>query len=219
MSEQSTPEEIEEIEEVDDPEELIQTRRIRDIFEARKEVRRERLRAKELKVVNSNHHTEPEQLYRAAVENYLTELRPLFLFDELGKQYWYNYDFGSIIVEPPTYTESVDIGVGSEADYVDIDGDSYVVVSKPEQKEIELDGLCYLFNTSDPVSVTWNLTAKEPKTEFGTGGGRRTVTKESYVYINFNRLDAAVNTANSYLAERGIELKPEEGLPEDELNL
>ena len=218
MSEQSTPEEIEEIEEVDDPEELIQTRRIRDIFDARKQVRNERQRAKELKLLDTERRsvTYPEQLYRQAVESYLSELRPLFLDSDLGRTYWFDLDFGQIDVDPPIYHDKQGYNSGP---WVDKDGESYIVDRIPQSKTVELDGLSYLFRISDPIEITWNLTGRVPKTQFGTGGTKAQIEKSSYVHISFDRLDAVLNAANTYLAERGIELKPEEGLPSDELQL
>ena len=213
----SGPSTTEEIEEIDDPEELIQTRRIRDIFEARKQVRNERKRAKELKLLDpeSRSVTYPEQLYRQAVESYLSELRPLFLDSDLGKTYWFDFDFGQINVDPPIYHKEAH----NSGPWVDKDGESYIVDLIPQSKTIELDGLCYLFRISDPVEITWNLTGRTPKTEFGTGGNKAQIQESSYVHISFDRLDAVLNAANTYLAERGIELKPEEGLPNDELLL
>ena len=218
MSEQSTPEEIEEIEEIDDPEELIQTRRIRDIFDARKQVRSERQRAKELKLLDRERRsvTYPEQLYRQSVESYLSELRPLFLDSNLGKTYWFDFDFGQIDVNPPIYQHKE--GYNS-APWADKDGESYIVDRIPQSKTVELDGLSYLFRLSDPIEITWNLTGRTPTTQLGTGGSRAQIEKSSYVHISFDRLDAVLNAANTYLAERGIELKPEEGLPNDELQL
>ena len=214
MSEQSP----EEIEEIDDPEELIQTRRIRDIFEARKQVRNERQRAKELKLLDTERRsvTYPEQLYRQAVESYLSELRPLFLDSDLGKTYWFDFDFGEINVDPPVYHHKKGYNSGP---WVDKDGESYIVDRIPQSKTVELDGLSYLFRISDPAEITWNLTGRVPTTKFGTGGNKAQIRKSSYVHISFDRLDAVLNAANNYLAERGIELKPEEGLPNDELQL
>ena len=215
MSEQSTPEEIEE---VDDPEELIQTRRIRDIFDARKQVRSERQRAKELKLLDPERRsvTYPEQLYRQSVESYLSELRPLFLDSNLGETYWFDFDFGQIDVGPPIYHDKQGYNSGP---WVDKDGESYIVDRIPQSKTVELDGLCYLFRLSDPIEITWNLTGRTPTTHLGTGGNKAQIQKSSYVHISFDRLDAVLNAANTYLAERGIELKPEEGLPNDELQL
>ena len=219
MSEQSTPEEIEEIEEIDDPEELIQTRRIRDIFEARKQVRKERRRAKELKLLDPERRsvTYPEQLYRQSVESYLSEIRPLFLDSDLGKTYWFEFDFGQINVNPPIYHDKQ--GYSGNNVWIDKGNQSYTLNRVPPSKTIELDGLSYLFRLSDPVEITWNLTGRTPETKFGTGGNKAQIEKTSQIYLDFDRLDAVLNAANTFLAERGIELKPEEGLPEDELQL
>ena len=161
--------------------------------------------------------TYPEQLYRQAVESYLSEIRPLFLDSDLGKTYWFEFDFGQINVNPPIYNHKK--GYNTSGPWVDKDGESYIVDRIPQSKTVELDGLSYLFRIGDPVEITWNLTGRTPTTEVGTGGSRAQIEKTSQIYLDFDRLDAVLNAANAYLAERGIELKPEEGLPNDELQL
>jgi hypothetical protein len=205
-----------EIEVVDDPESYIQTRRLQDIFEARKDVRDQRMIAKEHEIAYSDRPKEARKarrLYRASVENYLSELRPLFLSDELGKQYWFNLDLGSVSMDPSVYN-------GTYGDSTDVlkydDGDkTYVVTKEPETKYIDLNGLNAVFELAEPVTASWTLKVKAP----GRGRGPTGLPITEKFDIGFTNLDAIVNEANSYLRERGIELDPEEGLPEDELQL
>lgn len=218
-SENKDGEEGIEIEVVDDPESYIQTRRLKDIFEARKKVREQRLKAKEHKMAYDERAEEQERakrFYRAAIENYLAELRPLILSDELGKYYWYKMDFGSIVIEPSTYQGTV--GDSKAFQKVDIPNEngvtSYVIDQDPGSKEVDLTGLRCLFSLPEPITVDWEIVVRAKTRE-----KRTVVHKTDEVHIGFQKLDTIVNEANSYLRDRGIELDPEEGLPEDELQL
>lgn len=175
-----------EVEPVDDPDSYIQKRRLRDIFDARKDLREKRLEAKQAVGVDdqiaSSH-------FRAAVENYLEELRPLVLKTELGRRIWYNQDFGDIVIQPPN-------------DY-----------HASEAKSIELNGLQSVFDVPDPIEVEFNVVR-----QVGLDSTRsETVSRQGQ--IPFDKLDHIVNQVNQHLAEQGIELDTDEGLPEDELLL
>jgi hypothetical protein len=207
------------IEVVDDPDSYIQTRRLKDIFEARKRVRDQRLKAKDHQMTYPNRAEEQKRskrFYRAAIENYLAELRPLLLSDELGEHYWYKLDFGSLVIEPSTYEAPVaDRGTYEKVDIPNGNGTTtYIVDQDPDAKVIDLTGLCCLFNLSEPITVNWEITVRARSRQ-----KRTVVNKTEEVHIGFKKLDTIVNKANSYLQERGIELDPEEGLPEDELQL
>ena len=217
--EEPDSEEIEEIEHVEDSEEFIQSRRLRDIFETRKEVREQRLIAKKHSLSNG-HDSEQvgAKLYRIAVENYLTELRPLFLTDELGKRYWFEADFGTVVVEPPVYEKP---RRGKTDLYLEQSETSkpLKVRNNIQPKEIKLTGLNCLFELSQPLQVEFGVRAGGVG-KFGIGSkGGTAQTAVSEALIPFDKLDLILNAANEYLSKRGIELDPEEGLPEDELKL
>lgn len=219
-SEESDEEDGIEIEVVDDPESYIQTRRLKDIFEARKKVRDQRLRAKEHQMAYSNKAEEQKRAkryYRAAIENYLTELRPLFLSDELGKHYWHKLDLGSLVIEPPIYRGTVgDSGTFWKVDVASKgDTKTYTVEEKPDNKKIDLTGLRCLFDLPEPMSANWEIVVHSRR----FGESMDIINRSKEVHIGFQKLDTIVNEANSYLRDRGIELDPEEGLPEDELQL
>jgi hypothetical protein len=225
MSEQPNKEDTEEadgeitIEAVDDPESYIQKRRLKDIFGARKEVGKQRKKAKEYEINTSGgkdasiHRSKARRFYRTAVENYLTELRPLFLSDDLGKQYWYQLDLGTIVIEPQYYLGTV--GDGPETLKYDHGDKTYLLCEEPEPIEIDLTGLQCLFEIADPISVSFELVVESA----GLGRGMNSKTVAENRNIPTGKLDLIMNEANHYLQQRGIELDPEEGLPEDELQL
>jgi hypothetical protein len=202
-----------EVEAVEDPESYIQSRRLRDIFEARKTVRKQRQTAKQYQVNNSGIEAtlKAQRYYRASVENYLTELRPLFLSDDRGKRYWYKLDLGSIRVEPIISEKTV--GRGSPSRVIKKNGSTYYVKEEVEAEKIDLTGLGCLFSLADPIVCDFELMVER----VGLGGGLSSKVVTETRNIPFTTLDSIMNQANMYLQERGIELDPEE--EEDPANL
>jgi hypothetical protein len=192
-----------EIETVDDPEEIVQSRRLGDVFDARKTVRAHRLEAKQNAILaeKSKQISDATRMYRAAVENYLSELRPLFLSDDLGKHYWFQLDLGAMVIEPQYYRGT--IGDSSETLKYDYGDKTYRLREKPEPIEIDLTGLQCLFEVEDPISVSFELTVERA----GLGRGMTSKTVGEIRNIPFDKLDSILNTTNEYLAEKGIELE------------
>lgn len=205
-TDKETNEEIE-VEAVEDPDSYIQGRRLKDIFESRKTVRKQREKAKQYQIETGDNEGElkAQRYYRTAVENYLSELRPLFLSDELGKQYWYGLDIGTIKIQPSLIRRS--IGNRPEELLIE-DGDStYSVMEEPDQKEIELTGIGCLFGISDPIVCEFELGIKQSRVGGYNYRSKTVVEKRN---VPFSILDSIMNSANMYLQERGIELDPEE---------
>lgn len=206
MSDTDDPAEIT-VETVEDPDSYIQQRRLKDIFQARKEVRNQRQKAKEYQIKATGakdegyHRMKALRLYRAAVENYLSELRPLLLSDDLGTEYWFKLDLGSVTAEPPVYRDA--FGDGPEQWVYHDGGKRYTVERKPETKEIDFTGFKMLFELADPLTVQFTLSVDAPG--FGRGTTTKTVTERQN--IPFRKLDAVMNEANHYLQQRGIELE------------
>lgn len=188
MKEEKTESDEIEVEPVHDPEGYLQERRLKDIYDARETVRERRIKAKELQLESQRRNgdsLDAVRLYRTAVENYLTELKTLFLEDDRGKQYWYEADVGEIIIPPP-------------------DNPNYR--TKPEPKSIDLTGLNCLFSLPEPIVAEW-----EACVSVGLSGGRtETETMERIATVSFHHLDLIVQSANQFLAEKGFELDPHE---------
>lgn len=188
MTEEETENDEIEVEPVHDPEGYVQERRLKDIYDARETVRERRIKAKELQLENQHRNSnslDAVRLYRTAVENYLTELKTLFLEDDRGEQYWYEADVGEILIHPP-------------------DNPNYR--TEPEPKSIDLTGLNCLFSLPEPIVVKWEMCVS-----VGLNGGRtKTKTVERIATVSFQHLDKIVQSANQFLAEKGFELDPHE---------
>jgi hypothetical protein len=173
-----------EVEPVYDPEGYVQERRLKDIFDAKEKVRERRIKAKEYQFANEGDGKALNgvRMYRTAVENYLTELKSLFLEDMNGRGYWYNLDMGEIVIPPP-------------------ENDKYVI--EPEPEKIDLTGLQSIFDVPEPIVVEFDVIRR-----VGTNKVQETVKQRGN--IPFSKLDVAVQSANQYLSDRGFELDPED---------
>jgi len=125
-------------------------------------------------------------MYRTAVENYLTELKPLFLDDMTGKEYWYNLDLGEITIPL---------------------SENYNHIYGGNHKRIDLTGLQCIFAIPEPIVVEFDIIV-ESKGNWGDGVRSKTIQEKGN--IPFDKLDTIVQSANQYLSERGFELDPEE---------
>lgn len=199
MKEEETESGEIEVEPVHDPEGYVQERRLKDVFDARKKVRERRLAAKQYQLEHEDldSNIEAVRMYRAAVENYLSELKPLIFEEERGKRIWFNKKIGTLTIELP-----VQVKHGRNSQKYIYNG--IKLSSKPEPKEIELVGIGCLFQYPEPLNVEFEVTKKV---------GLDTTYKETIVHtdaIPFDHLDRIMNIANEYLSERGLELDPEE---------
>lgn len=201
MTEEETDGNEIEVEPVYDPEGYVQERRLKDVFDAREKVRERRLAAKQYQLENrdSTANIEAVRMYRAAVENYLSELKPLFFEEERGKHIWFNKEITTLTVQLPVEARSA--GRGGSKGYT-YNGSK--IKSKPEPKQIELTGIGCLFQLSEPLNVEFEVTKRV---------GLDRTYRETVVHtfaIPFDHLDHIMNIANEYLSERGLELDPEE---------
>jgi hypothetical protein len=195
------------VEVIENDESYIQSQRLRDIFDARQAVREQRLKMK-IHSIESEQTTDrrnAKRVYRAAIENYLSELRPLFMEDEQGKNVWFNMDFGTLEINLPVQTKTVRRGQTKRVHETVKDGEKteLPVNNIPEPKEIELNGLNYLFDLPEPITANFSWVA----TTNGMGGGtsryHATITHD----IGFDKLDAVMNEANDRLRKRGLDLE------------
>jgi len=188
-----------EVEPVYDPEGYVQQRRLKDIFDAKKKVRERRLSAKKYNLEHGEKKgsLDAVRMYRSAVENYLSELKPLFLEEQKGQHYWHKEKIGTLNVQLPVNQKTTSRGTIYKY------GDTRIT-SPPEPKEWELVGVGCLFHIDEPLVAEFDVMKK-------TGLSRsRRVTVKHEAAIPFAHLDQIMNLANQYLSERGMELDPED---------
>ena len=221
MSETESNNETEDIhiEEVADPQDYINQRRLKDIYDAKRELLKSRSEASELRINakyggSKDKFQAANELHREAAENYFLEISSLFHRNEAGREIWYQRDFGTITIHPP-YT-AADMrscsGGGWKISDPNSVGDIWII-DIPDPKEVELVGIESLFQLPSQISKTFEYTVDEghygevPKEETGTGMVSKSV------------LDNMVKVVDLYLDELGLDLDEERGLPTDELKL
>ena len=165
---------------VEDPEGFVQTKRLKSIFKAKKQVRERRLLAKSQSKNSSI-------AYKVALENYLIELKPIFLNNDGGEYVWENKPFGVVELEPDTEKEF-----------------RYISPNR-----IELSGLNSLFSCDEYITLEYEVRSNK-----ATGSMK---TKEEHKQIPFSILDEMLNSANQFLADQGIEVETSESKPPAEI--
>ena len=194
---------------IEDPDSFIQSQRLKDIFNARRDVRKQRLKMKThaIDTDKAAQVTAAKRGYRAAVETYLQELRPVFMGDKQGRDVWFGLDFGTLKVELPVQRETV--GLNRERlvyRETKPNGETkkHKVCGRPEPKEIDLRGLNYLFELPEPIAVEFEWT-NTSSGKWASSTHSKSITKRHD--IGFDRLDQIVNEANHRLQERGFDLE------------
>lgn len=200
---------------IEDADSYIQSQRLKDIFNARREVRKQRLKMKTMAIDADSRYdvTAAKRGYRAAVENYLQEVRPVFFKDEQGKRVWFDLDFGTLKIELPVQRESYGLGreyLVHKERKPNGEVKKHKVSARPEPKIIELRGLNYLFELPEPIAVEFEWTVISSGS-WASSTHSKSMTKRHD--IGFDRLDEIVNEANHRLEERGLDLAL--GEPED----
>jgi len=188
--------------EVEDVDEHIDARRVKDLFDARRQVREDRRAAK------SEHHTNDTSLaeclagYRQSVETYLMEAQSLLQQTPEGRHLWQKDSYGTLTLDVDTRGggphDDPEVRVPSR----DEPGAEWVTAVKdiPDPVEIELTGLRSLLMLDDPVAQTFEITTRNGRHELET---RVVPVREQ---PDWQALDDMVLTVNGYLAQLGVDL-------------
>jgi len=169
--------------EINDPSEYGAGQRIKQIYEARRELRAMRREAAQ------HRKRKPEAAiahYRTGVESYLMELFPLLDKNEDGRELWSSKSFGTVTISPPEPPETRYDTINS--------------YSQPEAKHFEIRGFQTLFNESWPISYEFEFTQSHELK------GKETETKRVSAEISWQSLNAMVSEANNYVEDLGIGL-------------
>jgi hypothetical protein len=208
-----------EIEQVADPEEYINQRRLKDIYDAKRELLKSRREASRIRIKSKysgskNEYQAAAELHREAAENYFLEISSLFHRNEAGKDIWYNRDFGTLTIEPPYTAQNMRSCSRGGYKINDPNGVGNIwIIDIPDSKEIGLVGIESLFQLPSPVVRPFEYTV-----EGGHYGEQQREETNSGV-ISKSTLDRMVKVCDLYLDELGLDLDEEQGLPEDELKL
>jgi hypothetical protein len=179
-------------------------RRIKDLLDARKDVRDARMKVQQELHANRKYSTyDARRHYRTALTGYLQELQPLMTitYPEVGKPYWEDLDLGTFRVFPPDATGKTPGHGNTRVTKDDL----------PPPKEYELTGLSSILTFPSPVIVEFDLPDLCDRIKGFDGDP---ITRSD---IPRDNLDLAFQEANSFLAEIGLTLEAEDDLPIDSL--
>ncbi len=184
------------------PDEYVRKRRLRELFDIRREIRDIQTRLKSIPQ-NSSEYRESCQILRSVVESYVSECEPLLLKTEEGSSLFYSKDYGQITIEPPIDEKKV----GKATTGYEIGGEEISTAAGsrlPEPRSTDLTGLSCLFEVPSPIVETWEINRAQSKGPLGT----RSMAREREIPPNI--LQLMVRDLNLYLAHVGIELDLEE---------
>lgn len=199
---------------VSDPDDFTTSARLKQIYQARRDVRESRREASQYRHGNHSHRTKVQavQYYRTAVEGYLLEVDTLLTQHDPGPRLWHDKYYGTVTIQPPgrweekrTYYRSKNKELKPNV--------PLKVDSLPEPKEVDIIGLKWLFNAESPVTRDFEFEVRNPHYKPGPhadGGLRPTKTMTGSALIAWTQLNEMVTDINEFLAELGIGLSLDE---------
>ena len=174
---------------INDPDNYSTSERLRQIYQARRELRDMRQEAA------IHRHRRPKKAlsyYRTAVESYLMELDTLFERKEEGKELWVSRHFGTVTIMPPKLR-------GQRGSYHSINSRP-----SPDPKHVEIRGLKTLFELESPITRTFKIKESHELV------GKKTKKVRRTAHISWTTLNAMVSATNAYVSDLGIGLEMDE---------
>jgi len=179
--------------EIDDPEELSQKKRVRDILNRRNEVIDARNRAMDERLLGEASHEESLAHYQSRIESLIIDLFTKFEAyesDEVdGDYYLYDTEIDTITINPPPEvmpSSTSDLASGAEP---------------PEPKTVTIKGLNWFIENEPIVTESFSVQQWNPP-QVHTASNRR--------LIPFKTLDKAFIKCIKFIGDIGIDAKIEE---------
>lgn len=179
-----------------DPDAYTQKRRLKDLFELRREVADIRLHAQAQ--ISSPYHLDHEALtaYRVAMNAYLVEVEPL-IRRYGGEDIWEESHLGTLTVSPPE-------GFTEDGTTPSIHNGQREIINPASETEIHFDGLQSILTEPNPLTATFEATVTERHK------GEHKIRETKTVQIPDRILDRGYRTVNLFLAEQGLDLDPDD---------
>ncbi|GAA0305696.1 hypothetical protein [Halarchaeum salinum] len=187
-----------EIEKIEDSEDYVQRRRLKEIYDARESIREKR-RQIDIMIEDPDYPRVDKyrgaRLYRSAVEDYIMAVEPLLVntYAEDGTAYWEDVELGTIQMQPPEHLRG-DVEPSPFNDYLRI-------VEKPTPKEFAITGLQSILGLPRPLTADFSATVRtqsQPDPHQTT----KTITQP----IPWDILVSAVRQTTLFLEEIGFEV-------------
>jgi hypothetical protein len=189
-----------------DPDNYTTSQRLKQIYDARRDLRKMRREAAKVRNNPSNNQSakiEAVQYYRSGLESYLLEVDTLLRQHDPGPELWHDRRYGSVIIPPPGdwdkkrgYYLSRNIKRGPNQ--------PLKVESLPDPKEVPVTGLKWLFETGTPITRDFEFTVDSHVID-------ETVTKTGSAVVSWQTLNKMATDVNSFLNEVGVGLEIDDG--------
>jgi hypothetical protein len=187
---------------VEDPEQIVQSRRLESIFDIRDELREYR----KIILIESYDDYGMSRFqalsgYRTLANNYLMEIQPLLEKYESGKELLTEHDFGPARVEPQYHAINhgqYEITHHDERQTTTVESAPYNPTAR-----FELEGLEAIWNTPDPLRATFNVKQYDNRNK--TIANRSIEITDQF---SVETTDKFIRSMNRFLSEIGFELEP-----------
>jgi hypothetical protein len=173
--------------EINDPDDFSTSERLKQIYQARQELREIR---REAATHRQDMPKKALAYYRTGVESYFMELDTLFQRNDEGRKLWEEKYFGTVTLGPPPLPE---------LKYHQMD-----LRSQPEPIEYHICGLETLFEVGVSITEEFEIESEHELKDTQT----ETVTLSQP--ISWQILNKMVSEANQYVADLGIGLEIDE---------
>jgi len=190
-----------------DVDDIVRQERIRAIFDAKRECREVRHKAENVAAEDAKETRPAATHFRHVVESFARETETLFSRTERGREYWTEYDFGTVVLQPDTYLKDTPRGTKRHLPRPGKDTKDRVVSGDLPTEKLQISGLNSLFETDSPIVREMEVVVN-PFGDFG-----RSATDECTVatrnQIDFRILDQMYATINAYLSHIGLGVEVE----------
>jgi len=175
---------------VDDPDNLTQRERLRELFESRRDVQQYRRELSEARAIGSQPEHVLRTAYRSLLEVYLRELEPLMVekYPQQGLKEWYDADLGTATFQ--ARQNPIRQELPSHHAYAD-------TVQQPEPVTRQFVGLEAIVGGPEYVSIEFT-------TRYGPTGDESHAHVEQH-QLPFHILDTAYRHSNKFLSDIGLE--------------
>jgi len=184
------------VESIEDSEDYIQRRRLKEILDKKQAVARDRKEI-DLWVEQHPHFSEVKgrRMLRASVEEYLQAVEPLARrrSGEIEQRYWNEISLGSVDCMPPADF----VGDGNPSPH----NDYLTLVKGASPRSREFNGLLSVLNSESPLEFEFSATAytrSDPTPQEHRARAKRSISREV--------LTNAMRICSQYIAEVGFEL-------------
>jgi hypothetical protein len=197
-------------ERIEDSEDYSKQRRLKSVFDIRKEIHETRRDIKFQTHKLSQRH-QAITAYRSLVESYLLEIEPLLRRYGDGEYYLTEYDFGRLTLAPETRSSDeitlhqVELYFPNRDNQYERNSDGWENVKEeyvPDPVAYDFTGLQSLFEAPDTLILHDEVKEDD------------SLKAETYTYINksqipMSMLDEMVRVMNEFISDIGFELEPE----------